>query len=583
MAKTQFIKKLFLPINNFGEATTPSKFEEIIKFIFTSEISMKKTVLLAKEKEIITNVNVKKQRMLSNQTVIIKEIFMDIPKKIIITVVIEFGEIKSIKIQLIRMWQKTVVEFAELTLLFTLPVETTTYNLGIFLDKIGNKHISLIAYLILAIKFTLIFGSVKLSWARLNLVCCRKYEHFSHSVLEYNTPTLTISKFLKTIKRLTKLYAKKSVSISYSAVFGDKFWAQIVSFVFFFDGFHFSSGSGSDDSSINYYLILLECFLELLADQVLSIVKKLSLVNLVPLISVSQSFFFVVITSLSSDLDSNMVLDILQMPLITSLLAVINTSLILDSSSSKILTTKMGSQKSKLVALEASVDFVLLKLDYLYAGLGVNVFAKQKNIVYWHKELGNMRNTSGNCKNSFKGDPKTVSRFQISLWEGVQNIQRQLELKKKLTSQHQEKIFKEETKVATKTPTLTVLEFCHAIYTQNQSNLGLPKGCCPAEFAFTYYINARINYHIGKEEEPHNVKLGLYRELSQYTTKKVAVIAATIVKIHREIEQYTNKNFPIFTKNTREYVHNPEINHEENQQKLGTPAVIVDYLGSQIN
>ncbi|KAG9306530.1 hypothetical protein G9A89_004727 [Geosiphon pyriformis] len=128
----------------------------------------------------------------------------------------------------------------------------------------------------------------------------------------------------------------------------------------------------------------------------------------------------------------------------------------------------------------------------------------------------------------------------------------------------------------TKTPNLTVLEFCRAIYTQNQSDLGLPEGCCPAESALTYYINTRINYYIGKEEESHDTKLGLYRELSQYTTKEVAVIAATIVKIHREIEQYANKNFPISTGNTRERANktkeNLETNQESNQQKLGTLA-----------
>ncbi|KAG9291693.1 hypothetical protein G9A89_022112 [Geosiphon pyriformis] len=130
--------------------------------------------------------------------------------------------------------------------------------------------------------------------------------------------------------------------------------------------------------------------------------------------------------------------------------------------------------------------------------------------------------------------------------------------------------------VATKTPNLTVLEFCRAIYTQNQSDLGLPEGCCPVESALTYYINTRINYHIGKEEEPHDTKLGLYRKLSQYTTKKVTVIATTIVKIHQEIEQYTNKNFPISTGNTREHANktkeNLETNQESNQQKLETPA-----------
>ncbi|KAG9287499.1 hypothetical protein G9A89_023871 [Geosiphon pyriformis] len=130
----------------------------------------------------------------------------------------------------------------------------------------------------------------------------------------------------------------------------------------------------------------------------------------------------------------------------------------------------------------------------------------------------------------------------------------------------------EETKVATKTPTLTVLEFCHAIYTQNQSDLRLPEGCCLTKSALTYYINAKINYHIGKEEKPHDMKLRLYRELSQYTTKEVAVIAATIVKIYYKIEQYANENFLISTKNTRECIHNPEINYEKNHQKLGTPT-----------
>ncbi|KAG9284306.1 hypothetical protein G9A89_002116, partial [Geosiphon pyriformis] len=91
-----------------------------------------------------------------------------------------------------------------------------------------------------------------------------------------------------------------------------------------------------------------------------------------------------------------------------------------------------------------------------------------------------------------------------------------------------------ETKVVTKTPNLTVLEFCRAIYTQNQSNLGLPEGCCLVESALTYYINAKINYHIGKEEKPHDAKLELYRKLSQYTTKEVTPKFGTGFENHEE-------------------------------------------------
>ncbi|KAG9293700.1 hypothetical protein G9A89_019037 [Geosiphon pyriformis] len=188
------------------------------------------------------------------------------------------------------------------------------------------------------------------------------------------------------------------------------------------------------------------------------------------------------------------------------------------------------------------------------------------------------RNTSGNCKNSLREDPRQWVDFSSASEKEYINPHNNQELKNNLHHNSKKKAFSvtEKTKVATKTPNLTVLEFCRAIYTQNQSNLGLPEECCPAESALTYYINARINYHIGKEKKPHNAKLGLYRELSQYTTKEVAVIATTIVKIHREIEQYANENFPIFTGNTREHANktkeNLETNQESNQQKLGTPA-----------
>ncbi|KAG9295838.1 hypothetical protein G9A89_009067 [Geosiphon pyriformis] len=100
----------------------------------------------------------------------------------------------------------------------------------------------------------------------------------------------------------------------------------------------------------------------------------------------------------------------------------------------------------------------------------------------------------------------------------------------------------------------------------------LSEECCSAENALTYYINTRINYYIEREQKPNDAKHQLYRELSQFTTKKTTALAVTIVQIHRKIEQYTNENYPISTKNTRKHIHNPEINHEENQQKLETPV-----------
>ncbi|KAG9300880.1 hypothetical protein G9A89_015336 [Geosiphon pyriformis] len=181
-----------------------------------------------------------------------------------------------------------------------------------------------------------------------------------------------------------------------------------------------------------------------------------------------------------------------------------------------------------------------------------------------------MRNTSGNCKDSLREDPRQWVDFSSASEKKYINTHNNQELKNNLHHNIKKKAFSiiKETKVVTKTPNLTVLEFCHAIYTQNQSDLGLPEEYCPAESALTYYINARINYHIGKEEKPHDAKLGLYRELSQYTTKEVAIIAATI--------QYANKNFPISTGNTREHANktkeNSKTNQKNNQQKLKTFA-----------
>ncbi|KAG9284425.1 hypothetical protein G9A89_023682 [Geosiphon pyriformis] len=114
MAKTQLIRKIFSIVNGFGGATTLLKFEEIIQSMFTLEKSMEVAVLLAREKGIDVNSNLKRQEMRSDWAVVIKKIPMNTPKDMIVAAISEFGEIKSVKIQLIGMWQKAVVEFAEL-------------------------------------------------------------------------------------------------------------------------------------------------------------------------------------------------------------------------------------------------------------------------------------------------------------------------------------------------------------------------------------------------------------------------------------------------------------------------------------
>ncbi|KAG9298528.1 hypothetical protein G9A89_018887 [Geosiphon pyriformis] len=102
-AKTQLIRKIFSKINGFGGATTLSKFEGIIYSTFTSEASIKVATSLAREKGINVNSDLKRQGMKSDRAVVIKKISINTPKDMIITAVSKFGEIKSIKIQLIGM------------------------------------------------------------------------------------------------------------------------------------------------------------------------------------------------------------------------------------------------------------------------------------------------------------------------------------------------------------------------------------------------------------------------------------------------------------------------------------------------
>ncbi|KAG9304383.1 hypothetical protein G9A89_019945 [Geosiphon pyriformis] len=259
MTKTQVIRRLFSGINGFGGATILSKFERIIRSMFTLSENMKKAVSLARKNNIIVNSNLKRQRIRSDQTIVIKEISIDTPKKMIVTTVSKFGQIKLIKIQLIGLWQKTVVEFAELeqavflavkwsfligkdsvcvamavgdhetwvskdqfrVLLFTLPVEMTAHNFGDLLDGAGNKtciiNCSLetgnkFCYAVVGfvsdklLKFVFytepILGSIRLSWTRLDLVWCEQCGKFGHSALKCDAEITSISVSSNSFKRV---------------------------------------------------------------------------------------------------------------------------------------------------------------------------------------------------------------------------------------------------------------------------------------------------------------------------------------------------------------------------------------------
>ncbi|KAG9288313.1 hypothetical protein G9A89_021344 [Geosiphon pyriformis] len=466
--KTQLIRKLFLKINGFGGTTTLSNFEGIIRSTFTSSESMEKTASLAKKNNIIVNSDLKRQGIHSDRAIVIKEISMDMPKEIIIAVVSEYGQIVSIKVQLIGLWQKAVVEFAESSqadllaskwsfligkdsvhvaktvgdretwafrdqfrvLLFTLPVGTTAHDLENLLEGAGGKtcvinhlletsnrtHCAVVCFesdeaMESAFHTEPILGGVKLSWARLNLVRCERYEKFGHSALECDAEVASDSQSHKSFKKpanldtrlqLAKLYAKKKVSISCPVAFGGKSWAQVVSVASVsyvsLDG----SGSGSllfgalssgntppppsmVDAPLGVRLAHLEHSVELLSDQIsnillhfdnLSLVPLVSPSNMIPLVDTLQPSVSGSLMVANSDLDSNMVLDI---PLTQSIsFPSGNDNSQLGHSSSKMLTSKISVLESKLVALDASIGSILAKLEQMCAGSGPLVLSSSQ-------------------------------------------------------------------------------------------------------------------------------------------------------------------------------------------------------------
>ncbi|KAG9287594.1 hypothetical protein G9A89_019655 [Geosiphon pyriformis] len=396
---------------------------------------MEMATSLAREKEININSDFKRQGMRSDWAVVIKKIPMNTPKDMIVAAVSEFGEIKLIKIQLIEMWQKAVdsvrivktVENCDTwaskdqfkTLLFTLPVGTTAHNLGTLLEKTGRKtciinrfletgnriHCAVVGFksdnnLESTFCTEPIFGGIKLSWTRMDLVWCEKCRKFDHSALKCNA--LVASPFAppKTFKRiasdgcclqLAKLYEKKMVLLAG-----------------FSDGSCFSSGSSSslslsgalgsnidsllisdNNSSLNAHLATLEHSLELLTNWVSSILKKLSGMGLVLMATPFSVPLLATSSFLALYLDVDMAVDNMSLASAPPLSAVDDVVYDSSLSFSKVLTSKVGRLESKMVAFEVSINSVLERLDRLCSGAvatcnvrGMNNSAKQKDIAH---------------------------------------------------------------------------------------------------------------------------------------------------------------------------------------------------------
>ncbi|KAG9290562.1 hypothetical protein G9A89_020932 [Geosiphon pyriformis] len=176
--KLNFVKKNFSDVNGFGGAFTPSKFGGIIRASFTSKKVMMMAAQLANDYGVIVNTDLKhliNNRM--NWAIVLKEIPVETSIEAVRAAIFEFGLIKSIKMQLVGLWQKAIIKLedqiqADLlaakwfiliekdamhvawadvdkqtwdardkfrALLYTLPMDTTSHDLWDFIGSVGGK------------------------------------------------------------------------------------------------------------------------------------------------------------------------------------------------------------------------------------------------------------------------------------------------------------------------------------------------------------------------------------------------------------------------------------------------------------
>ncbi|KAG9284411.1 hypothetical protein G9A89_023668 [Geosiphon pyriformis] len=484
------IKKIFYRIDGFGGTSIFSKFSRIIRSSFTSEFSLYKAKELAICEKIIINNDLRKVNNYSDQKVIVKEIPVDLSKSAIESVFSKFGKIVSIKMQLIGLWQKALVEFesSEIaglvvakwsvlmrknsvcvakavnnkqlwvsrdlhqTLFYILPIGTMAHDLSDLLELYGRKtcfigcnpssyvydRCAIVCFADEASKLTAIgsisvFKSVNLQWAGLSLACCTKYKQFGHisNMCSVGGNSSVCGKWMVTDQNwvyLAGIYKKKQAPIVRSVSFGNKTWAQVAGgfsshvalLVLFSTGLFlvaetsiFASASPSDHGFYGY-LVSLECSLELLANQVSGILKKLGSIELVFPVVTPVVFSLVVSVFVVSSLDINMVLD--------SVLVIDNTTTGLSLSSSKVLTIKVSGLESKIMALEVSyIGSLYFSMSVLVWKItmcnvrGINNPAKQDDIIHWHKEQNNLITVVTETKLKDKICPWIMNKFN-GIW-----------------------------------------------------------------------------------------------------------------------------------------------------------------------
>ncbi|KAG9291657.1 hypothetical protein G9A89_022076 [Geosiphon pyriformis] len=371
--KLKGVRSLFYKIDSFGGALTPSKFPGIIQASFISDSSFAMAKQLAVSKNLVINADLKKIGIHSDQEIVIKEIPVNLPKSVIESALVKYEKIFSIKIQLIGLWQKALVEFKSFQVA-DLVVSKWSILLGkdsVCVAKANtNKQMWDLRNSYHALLYTLLIDTTA--------------HNFSDLVQSYGG---------KTYKRhLVLIYAKKQTPVFCLVFFSGATWAFVI--------------SGSSKNS--YSILLIENNSSIgSVNSLMSVVKILA-----SRVSVFERLFKNVldqVANISSKLDRLLAVLSANFAVLFSskynpvLNMAVNALLFVPPeifpSGAHVLTAKVSGLETNLVVLENSIKVILNKLDSFGSGSAwkiatcnvrdMNVPAKQDDIIKWHMVLNN--------------------------------------------------------------------------------------------------------------------------------------------------------------------------------------------------
>ncbi|KAG9301946.1 hypothetical protein G9A89_020990 [Geosiphon pyriformis] len=285
--KLNFVRKIFSGVNGFGGVSASSKFGGIIRASFTSEKMMMAAAQLANDCSVVVNTDLKHPiNNHTNRAIVLKEIPVGTSIEAVRAAISEFGLIKSIKMQLVGLWQKAIIKLedqiqADLlaakwsvligkdamcvaqanvdkqtwdardefrALLYTLLMGTTTHDLWDFIGLVGGKtcviECSSVSYvrarcatvcfdsegsLIQAMANTPVIKGIGLRWSCLTVALCSICRNSSYTSLTCRTAGASPSPRSKRAPLsaqdqlcLAKIYEKKSATVSHPLAFGGK-------------------------------------------------------------------------------------------------------------------------------------------------------------------------------------------------------------------------------------------------------------------------------------------------------------------------------------------------------------------------